>query len=183
MKKIKQEIIIEIPRNTNVKYEIVDGKLRVDRILFGAMFYPMDYGFFEETLDWDGDPLDALLIANNNFVPGVIVPVRIIGAMKMIDGQDTDTKIICVIDVDPRFNHIEGLKDISPHLIKELRDFFENYKNLQTKKVQILGFENAEYALKELEETRELYKKYHNLSKEEFIKKMRKEFPKKYLNE
>jgi|GEM_PF-965303 len=76
----------------------------------------------------------------------------------MIDGGETDTKILGVIDVDPRYEKINSIDDIQPHLLAEIKDFFENYKNLQKKEVIINGFEGLEYALKELEETKELYK-------------------------
>jgi len=76
----------------------------------------------------------------------------------MIDGGETDTKILGVIDVDPRYEKINSIDDIQPHLLAEIKDFFENYKNLQKKEVIINGFESLEYALKELEETKELYK-------------------------
>ena len=177
---MKENIIIEIPKGSNIKYEIEDGKIKVDRILFGSMRYPLNYGFFENTLDWDGDPLDVLVFSDHEFLPGVEVPIRIIGAMKVIDGGETDTKILGVIDVDPRYNNIKTLKDIEPHKLEEIKDFFENYKNLQKKSVKINGFENKEYAMKELEATKILYTKYKNLSKKSFIEKMKKEHPEKY---
>ncbi len=176
----KEKIIIEIPKGSNVKYEIEDGKVKVDRILFGSMVYPLNYGFFENTLDWDGDPLDALVFADHSFLPGSEVPIRILGAMKMIDGGETDTKIISVIDVDPRYEHVKTIKDLGEHRLNEIKDFFVNYKNLQKKEVEVSGFEDLEYALQELKETRELFEKYSNLDKDEFIKKMMKEHPEKY---
>lgn len=179
---MKEDIVIEIPKNSNVKYEIENGQLIVDRILFGSMSYPENYGYFEETLDWDGDPLDAIVISSQGFYPKSKVKVRILGAMKMIDGGETDTKIITVIDVDPRFNHIQKLSDVPKHLLNIYKDFFENYKNLQNKKVIIEGFENLEFALKEIKEARDLYKKYKDLDKKTFLEKMRKEFPNKYLD-
>lgn len=174
--------IIEIPKGSNVKYEINPdtGRIEVDRILFGAMAYPQNYGFFENTLDWDGDPLDILVVANHEFLPGVQVPARILGAMKMIDGGETDTKLIGVIDCDPRFNNIKTLDDLEPHLLAEIKDFFENYKNLQKKPVKITGFEGLEWALEELEECKDLFNKYSKMDKDDFIKLMMKEHPEKY---
>ncbi len=177
---MKKNVIIEIPMGSNIKYEIEDGKIKVDRILYGAMNYPANYGFFENTLDWDGDPLDAMVIAGHSFQPGVKVPIRILGAMKMIDGDETDTKIIGVIDVDPRFQNIKSLKDVEQHILDEYQDFFENYKNLQGKKVKINGFEGFEYAVQELEETKDLFKKYGSMDKNEFIAKMKIKHPDKY---
>ncbi len=177
---MKLDAIIEIPKGSNIKYEIEDGKIKVDRILFGSMRYPMNYGFFENTLDWDGDPLDALVLADQEFMPGVQVPVRVLGAMKMIDGGETDTKLITVIDVDPRYEHVKTLEDIPAHLLKELKDFFENYKNLQNKECRIEGFEGVEYAQNEFNETKELFEKYGTMDSDEFVAKMKIEHPEKY---
>lgn len=177
---MKKDVIIEIPKGSNIKYEIENGKVKVDRILFGSSSYPTNYGYFENTLDWDGDPLDVLVYSDHSFMPGVVVPVRILGEMLMIDGGETDTKIIAVIDVDPRYNDVKDLKDIGEHRLNELRDYFENYKNLQNKKVEINGFRGLDDAIKTLKETEELYKKYNKLSKKEFVNKMKKEHPNKY---
>lgn len=179
---MEHEIVIEIPKNSKVKYEIVNNRIYVDRILYGAYVYPMNYGYFENTLDWDGDPLDGLVIADQSFVPGAIVKVRIIGAVKMIDAGETDTKIIAVIVNDPRYTHIKTTSDLNSHILKELKDFFENYKNLQNKKVVIDGFENEAYAINEIEETTELFNKYHEWDKDEFVAKMKKLHPNKYPN-
>ncbi len=177
---MKLNAIIEIPKGSNIKYEIEDGKIKVDRILFGSMTYPMNYGFFENTLDWDGDPLDALVLADQEFMPGVEVPVRVLGAVKMIDGGETDTKLITVIDVDPRYEHVKTLDDVPAHLLKEVKDFFENYKNLQNKECRIEGFEGVEYAEAEYNETKELFEKYGSMDSDEFIAKMKVEHPEKY---
>ena len=177
---MKKNVIVEIPKGSKIKYEIEDGKVYIDRILYGSAAYPLNYGFFEGTLDWDGDPLDALILADQEFFPTSIVPVRVIGAMKMIDGGETDTKLITVIDTDPRYENIKTMNDVNPHLLKEIQDFFENYKNLQNKKVEILGYENEEYAEKEFNECVDLYHKYKDLDKDDFIKRMKKEHPEKY---
>ncbi len=177
---MKLNAIIEIPKGSNIKYELEDGKIKVDRILFGSMRYPLNYGFFENTLDWDGDPLDALVLADQEFMPGVECPIRILGAVKMIDGGETDTKIIGVIDVDPRYEHVKTLEDVPAHLLKEVQDFFENYKNLQNKEVRIDGFEGLDFAVAEYKETVELFEKYGSMDKDEFIAKMKVEHPEKY---
>ena len=109
---MKANIVIEIPKGSNVKYEIEDGVVKVDRILFGSMTYPQNYGFFKETLDWDGDPLDVLVFSDQPFMPGVEVPIKIVGAVKMLDDGETDTKILGVIDVDPRYKDINMLREI-----------------------------------------------------------------------
>ncbi len=177
---MKKDVVIEIPMNSNVKYELENGRLYVDRVLYGSMSYPANYGFIENTLDWDGDPLDVLVFSKQSFIPGSIVKTRIIGAMKMIDNGETDTKLIGVIDVDPRFDNINKLDDLGENTLKEVKDFFENYKNLQKKVVKVQGFENEKFAKKEFEETVELYKKYSKMKKEDFINLMKKNHPEKY---
>lgn len=177
---MKLETIIEISKGSNIKYEIENGKLYVDRILYGANFYPQNYGFVDNTLDWDGDPLDVMVIADQAFLPTSIVPTRILGAMKMIDGGETDTKLIGVIDVDQNYNEIKTIEDLPKNTLAQIQDFFENYKNLQKKKVVIKGFEGVDYAKKELAECQELFKKYKDMDKKEFVAKMMKDHPEKY---
>ncbi len=178
---MKKNIGVEIPKNSKVKYEIdSNGKLFVDRILFGTEVYPHNYGFIENTLDWDGDALDGLVISNEAFFPNSIVPTRILGAMEMIDGGETDTKLISVIDVDPRFNHIKTIDDLPKHMLDEIRNFFENYKKLQKKEVIIKGFQGLEFAKEVFKECTDLYNKYNDMDKEKFIAKMKKEHPDKY---
>lgn len=181
---MKLNVTIEIPKNSKIKYEFdrQTKQIIVDRILYGSSSYPLNYGFIKEALDWDGDELDALIISDQSFIPGALVPVRVIGAMKMIDGGETDTKLITVIDCDPRYNHIQSMNDINPHILKEIQDFFENYKNLQNKKVIINGFEDVNWAKKEYEECVELMNKYGSMDKDAFVEQMKKERPEKYRN-
>ncbi|WP_412031875.1 inorganic diphosphatase [Malacoplasma muris] len=179
---MKLNVTIEIPKNSKIKYEYdrKTGQILVDRILYGPSAYPMNYGFIKEALDWDGDELDALIISDQEFIPGSVVPVRVIGAMEMIDGNETDTKLITVIDCDPRYKHINNLKDVNEHLLLEVKDFFETYKNLQNKKVLIKGFKDVQWAEQEYKECVELMNKYGKMDKDEFVKKMQIEHPNKY---
>ncbi|MDR0340743.1 MAG: inorganic diphosphatase [Mycoplasmataceae bacterium] len=178
-------VTIEIPKNSNVKYEYdrKSGKIIVDRILYGPSIYPQNYGFVAEALDWDGDELDVLVFADQVFQPGIIVPARIVGALEMIDNGETDTKLIAVIDVDPRKKDIKDLKDINKHELDVIKDFFETYKRLQKKSVTVKGFKDAEWAIAEYKECVELMEKYGKMDKDEFIKKMMKEHPEKYTTE
>lgn len=179
---MKLNVTIEIPKKSNVKYEY-DRKTKqilVDRILFGTEVYPQNYGFIKEALDWDGDELDALVISDHSFMPGVVVPVRVIGAMEMIDDGETDTKLITVIDCDPRFKNINKLSDVSEHTLKEIQNFFETYKLLQNKKVVIKGFKDEIWAEKEYLECVQLMSKFGTMEKDEFIAQMKKEHPEKY---
>lgn len=179
---MKLNAIIEIPKNSNIKYEYnrKDGSISVDRILYGSEVYPQNYGFIPEALDWDGDELDILIFANQSFQPGIKVPTRIIGAMEMIDSGETDTKLIGVIDCDPRFKNIESLNDLNKHYLDEIKNFFENYKNLQNKSVIIKGFKDKEWAENEYKECVKLMEKYGNLASEEFVELMKKQHPEKY---
>ncbi len=176
------DVTIEIPKHSKVKYEYdrKTGNISVDRILYGPSGYPQNYGFIKEALDWDGDELDCLVISDQEFPCGIIVPTRIIGAMEMIDGGETDTKLIGVIDCDPRYSHINSIDDLNQHLLLEMKDFFETYKNLQKKKVEIKGFQKKDWAEKEYKECCELMNKYGSMDKKEFIAKMQKEHPEKY---
>ncbi len=177
-----KKVIIEIPKNSNIKYEYDSERKRIvlDRVLYGANHYPQNYGFFENTLDWDGDPLDALVIADHSIFPGVEVEVRVLGSMHMIDGGETDTKLITVINSDKRFAHINNLKDVPQHLLDEIKDFFQTYKNLQKKSVHVGKFSDLKEAEKEFKECEALYKKYHKVDKDAFIAKMKKMHPEKY---
>lgn len=179
---MKLNVIIEIPKDSKIKYEY-DRKTQqiiVDRILYGSSSYPLNYGFIKEALDWDGDELDALIISDQVFIPGAVVPVRVVGAMEMIDQNETDTKLITVIDCDPRYKHINDLSDVNEHLLKEIKDFFQTYKNLQNKQVIIQGFQNKDWAVCEYHECVQLMNEYGKLDKDEFVEKMKKIHPEKY---
>lgn len=176
------DVTIEIPKGSKIKYEYnrATKQISVDRILYGSSGYPQNYGFLKEALDWDGDELDCLVIADQSIGTGISVPTRVIGAMEMIDDGETDTKLIGVIDCDPRYTHIKSLKDLNQHLLAEIKDFFENYKNLQHKKVIVRGFQDQAWAVKEYKECCALMKKYGKMPKAAFINKMKKAHPNKY---
>ena len=179
---IKINVVIEIPKNSNVKYEYnrTNGQISVDRILYGPNVYPENYGFIRDALDWDGDELDVLVIADQSFMPGIEVPTRILGAMTMVDSGESDTKLIGVIDCDPRFKDYNSLDDLPKHKLHVIRDFFETYKRLQKKDVKVGAFKDGEWAVKELEKCRQLMSKYGKMPKEDFLAKMKKEHPEKY---
>lgn len=182
MKDLK--VTIEIPKDTNIKYEYdrKTGKLVVDRILRDGFKYPANYGFVPEALDWDGDELDVLVYSEEQFVPGCSLDARIIGAMKMIDDGETDTKLIAVHADDYRLAKINTLEDIpSKKWLKNVEAFFTTYKNWKRPGiVQVLGFEDAKWANKEYNECVDLMKQYGKMDKEEFIKEMKVKHPDKY---
>ena len=137
-----ENAIIEIPMKTKNKFEIDKntGRIKLDRVLYSAMNYPAEYGYIDETLSPDGDPLDILVISNEPTFPGCIVPARIIGYLHMIDNGYDDYKIISVVSVDPRNNDINELSDLSEFTLKEIKNFFENYKSLQHIEVKVLNY-------------------------------------------
>lgn len=162
------ECVIEIPKNSNIKYEIdtVSKQIKVDRILYGSQSYPQNYGFFENTLDYDGDPLDVLVISDQPFIPGCIVPVRIIGGLEMIDNNEEDTKLIGVINCDPRYSEYKNILDLDNHRKLEIKNFFETYKILQNKKVEIGNFFDVEKAKEVLAECHGLFEEFSRSKKD-----------------
>ncbi len=131
------EAIIEIPMGTKNKYEIdkARGRIKLDRVLYSQMTYPAEYGYIENTLAEDNDPLDILVMASTKTFPGCIVDARVIGSLDMIDNGEKDHKIIAVMDSDPRFSHVHELEDIQQHMLREIKHFFRTYKDLQQNKV------------------------------------------------
>ena len=119
------DAIIEIPLNTKNKFEIDEttGKIRLDRVLYSAMNYPVEYGYIENTLALDGDPLDILLVSSAPTFPGCIVEARVIGYLEVIDNGHEDYKIISVVNVDPRYNEINTLNDMPKFILEEIKDF------------------------------------------------------------
>ena len=151
--------IIEIPLKTKNKFEIdkETGKIKLDRVLYSAMNYPAEYGYLDETLSPDGDPLDILVISSEATFPGCIVPARIIGYLHVIDNGYEDYKLISVVNCDPRYDDINNLEDLSSFTLEEIKDFFLNYKTLQNIKVEVKDYYKKEEAIKLIEECKKAY--------------------------
>ncbi len=148
------EAIIEIPMGTRNKYEIDKSRNRIklDRVLYSQMTYPAEYGYIENTLAEDNDPLDILVIASTKTFPGCIVDARVIGYLDMVDNDEKDHKIISVMDSDPRFSHIHEMDDIQEHMLREIKHFFKTYKDLQqNKQVDVYDFHGKAEAVALLE--------------------------------
>ncbi|RXR22246.1 inorganic diphosphatase [Flavobacterium stagni] len=142
------DVLIEIPKGSRNKYEydFELKKIRYDRMLFSSMMYPADYGFIPETLALDGDPLDVLVLVTEPTFPMCVMEVKPIGVFHMADDKGPDEKIICVPVSDPIWNKLNDLQDVNPHLLKEIEHFFEVYKDLENKKVDVHGWGNVDEA-------------------------------------
>ncbi|WP_326504079.1 inorganic diphosphatase [Rothia nasimurium] len=157
------DVTIEINRGSRVKYEIdhETGRLRLDRVLFTSMQYPTAYGYFEDTLGEDGDPLDAMVILDVDVVPGVLVEARPIGVFRMTDEAGGDDKVLCV-PADKRYNHIQEIGDVADQLKEEIKHFFERYKDLEPGKwVKGEGWEDRVFAEKLVAEAQVRFEKSH----------------------
>lgn len=152
--------IIEIPKNTRAKYELdkESGMLLMDRVIFSSMYYPANYGFIPQTYCDDKDPLDILVLSQIEIVPMCLVEAKVIGVMRMLDGGEADDKIIAVAANDKSVNHLNDIAELPPHFFSELRTFFEDYKKLENKNVEVEHFQDAATAkqiiLKSMEDYR-----------------------------
>ncbi len=127
------DVVIEIPKGTRNKYEMdhETGRIRLDRMLFTSTRYPADYGFVEDTLADDGDPLDALVILEEPTFPGCLIRCRAIGMFRMRDEKGADDKVLCVASTDPRMAPLTDISDVSAFDKLEIQHFFEVYKELE----------------------------------------------------
>ncbi|MEO6536475.1 MAG: inorganic diphosphatase [Candidatus Paceibacterota bacterium] len=152
-------VIIEIPRGSQNKYEIdkETGIIALDRVNHTAQAYPFDYGFVPQTLWDDGDALDVVVLTTAALFPGILLQARPVGIMHMIDGGEADEKVIAVPVGDPRFDDVKDIKDVNPHMLKEIAHFFATYKQLQKKVVEVGEFEDAAAAKEAFARSVKLY--------------------------
>lgn len=155
--------IVEINSGEINKYELITetGHLKLDRVGYSSLSYPVSYGAIPKTWDQDGDMLD-FVIANvtEPLIPGSLVEARIIGVMKFEDGGERDDKIITILSDDKRMDHITSYKDLGPHWEKETAHYFEFYKHLKKPGTcKVLGFFDAKEAVSIVEECEERYVK------------------------
>ena len=143
------DVTIEIPKGCRNKYEVdhVTGRIKLDRTLFTATQYPADYGFIDDTLGLDGDPLDCLVLLPEPTFPGCLIRARAIGMFRMTDEKGGDDKVLCVL-VDPRWDHITDIGDVSDFELDAIKHFFVHYKDLEpgkyVKAADWVGREDAE---------------------------------------
>jgi inorganic pyrophosphatase len=137
--------IIEIPFGSSVKYELdkSSGLIKLDRVLYSAVYYPANYGFIPQTLAEDDDPLDVLVLCQEAVVPLTIIHARPIGLMTMIDQGKKDHKIIAVATGDPEFDSYREAEEMPPHRLRMLRRFFLDYKRLEAKQVKVDQIQSA----------------------------------------
>ena len=153
--------LIEIPQGSRCKYEIdkKTGLLKLDRVIYSSFHYPVNYGFIPQTLGDDGDPLDILVMCSESIQPLCLVQATVIGNMQMIDSGEKDDKIIAVATKDPSVNHIKSIAELPPHFFAVLKNYFEQYKVLENKVVEIDDFQEKEIAYNVINEAINLYKK------------------------
>jgi inorganic pyrophosphatase len=152
---------IEIPKGSKVKYELdkKTGLLRVDRVLYSAVHYPANYGFVPRTYSSDQDPIDVLVLGQEEVVPAVLLRARAIGALRMRDDQGQDDKIIAVHVDDPEYAGYHDIDELPPHRLRELQRFFLDYKKLEGKQVQVESFLGHAEAQKMVSEAAALYER------------------------
>src|ERR1017187_6134835 len=133
------DAVIEIPLGSSVKYELdkASGLIKMDRVLYSAVYYPANYGFIPQTLAEDDDPLDVLVLCQEAVVPLTLIHARAIGLMTMIDSGKKDHKIIAVATQDPEFNSYREASEMPEHPLTMLRRFFLDYKQLEGKAVEV----------------------------------------------
>ncbi|HMD36946.1 MAG TPA: inorganic diphosphatase [Vicinamibacterales bacterium] len=154
-------VVIEIPKGSTNKYELdkETGLLRLDRALFSAVHYPADYGFIPRTYCDDGDPLDVLVLGSEPVFPLTIVEARAIGVMRMRDEKGGDDKIVAVSVRDPAYADYTDKSQLPPHVIVQVRRFFEDYKVLEHKSVVVEDFLGTAEALAIIRDAFSLYRR------------------------
>jgi inorganic pyrophosphatase len=153
--------VVEIPFGSSVKYELdkTSGLIKLDRMLYSAVYYPANYGFIPQTLAEDGDPLDVLVLCQEAVVPLTLIHARAIGLMTMIDGGKRDHKIISVATQDPEFNEYREANQMPEHRLAMLRRFFLDYKQLEGKAVEVDNIQATKHALPVIEDALVRYKR------------------------
>jgi inorganic pyrophosphatase len=131
--------VIEVPMGSKNKYELdkASGLLRLDRVLYSAVVYPANYGFIPRTYCDDGDPLDVLVFGQEPVAPLTIMDVRAIGVMQMRDEKGIDDKLLAVCIGDPAFADYRDFRELPKHVIREMQRFFQDYKVLEGKRVEV----------------------------------------------
>lgn len=151
--------VIEISKHSRMKYELdkPSGMIRLDRVVHTTNVYPGDYGFMPQSLWDDDDPLDILVITDEGVLPNTVARVRPIGVLRMIDDGESDDKILGVYEDDPRYSDTQSINDVHDHRLKEIKHYFETYKDLQDKDVEVTAIDGAEEARQAVQKGIDLY--------------------------
>jgi inorganic pyrophosphatase len=154
------EAVIEIPKGSKLKYELdkATGFLRVDRVLYSSVVYPTNYGFIPRTLGDDDDPLDVLVLMQQPVDPLSLLRARPIGMMNMLDQGQRDEKIVCVHMDDPEYMDFRHIDELPQHRLREIRRFFEDYKQLENKAVLVEDFQGPAEAVEVVRAAMQLYR-------------------------
>ena len=163
--------IIEIPTGSRTKYELdkETGMIKLDRVLYSAVYYPGNYGFIPRTYCDDKDPLDIIVLSQVEIVPGCLVEAKVIGVMQMLDGGEKDDKIIAVLNGDMSVSHLDDINDVPEHFRRELKNFFEDYKKLENKTVIVEEFQNKQKPIEIIQNAIIDYKKMKAANKLEIV--------------
>jgi inorganic pyrophosphatase len=155
------DTVIEIPLGSSVKYELdkASGLIKMDRVLYSAVYYPANYGFIPQTLAEDDDPLDVLVLSQVSVAPLTLMHARAIGLMTMVDAGKKDHKIIAVATGDPEFSAYHEAEEMPPHRLLMVRRFFQDYKQLEGKVVEVDEIQSAERSFPVIEDSLERYTK------------------------
>jgi inorganic pyrophosphatase len=159
---VQFDVTIEIPKGSRNKYEVdhETGRVKLDRYLYTSMGYPTDYGFIDDTLGEDGDPLDALVLLPEPLFPGAMVEVRPVGMFRMEDEHGGDDKVLCVPAGDHRWDHIQDIGDVPEFELDVIKHFFVHYKDLEPGKfVKAADWVGRAEAEAEVQRSVERYKK------------------------
>ncbi|MDI3328968.1 MAG: inorganic diphosphatase [Alicyclobacillaceae bacterium] len=158
--KLIVDAFIEIPSGSQNKYEFdkEKGVFRLDRVLYSPMHYPTEYGYIQETLAEDGDPLDVLVLTTFPTFPGCVIETRVVGVLLMTDDKGKDEKLLGVPTEDPRWKQVRSLEDVPPHILEEIAHFFSVYKQLEGKEVKVEGWRGTDEAARLLEDARRRYR-------------------------
>ncbi|MDY6773883.1 MAG: inorganic diphosphatase [Candidatus Nanohaloarchaea archaeon] len=154
--------LIEIPKGSRNKYEYSKemGTYILDRVLHSPMHYPGEYGFIPQTLYDDGDPMDIMVLMNEETYPGCAIEARPVALMRMVDDGEKDDKILAVPAEDPSFDDVHGKDDVAQHMLDEIAHFFETYKDLEEgKEVEVKGWDGKEEALHAVEHSIDLFER------------------------
>jgi len=153
--------LIEIPKGSKGKYEVdkPSGLIKLDRVLYSSVHYPANYGFIPQTYAGDNDPLDILVISQIELPQLCLVDAKVIGVMRMKDKDEVDDKIIAVAQNDISVNYINSMEELPPHTMIEIKRFFQDYKILENRKIEVEESYGKEKAYEIILESIEGYKK------------------------